>query len=210
MKSKILSLNIGHPEEMFWEGKSVISSMKKWPTDSPLKVHFDHIDGDSFKNSDLHGTIDSVIYLMGTDALAEYSQLLGKIVQPGDAGENVTLECLQESQVEIGDEFQIGEVCLIATFPRIPCGKVNYRFQHAEAQQKMKDLGRSGFYGKITQIGQISKSDIFEKIRPSHSGVKITEVYQHWVTNRGPNADLYHRLKSVSTFPAKALAILKG
>ena len=50
MTPKILSLNVGGPAPMEWNGKTIKSSMLKKPIDGPLVVHLDHIDGDSFAN----------------------------------------------------------------------------------------------------------------------------------------------------------------
>ncbi len=190
---------------MFWKDKSVVSSMEKLPVEHPLDVKLDQIVGDSFKNADLHGTVDSVIYIMGLDALNEYSSLLGKPVKPGAAGENITVESLHESNVFVGDVFEIGEVQLVATAPRIPCGKVNYRFQHENAQQIMKDLGRSGFYGKILKPGLIKNGDFLKKISECSQKVSIQEIYTSVVENRLPNSGLYQRLKDNPHFPKNYL-----
>lgn len=210
MQANIISLNIGQPEEMFWDGKSVVSSMHRKPISGGLIVHKDHIDGDGFKNASVHGTIDSVIYLMGQDALEEYAKLLGKNVSAGEAGENVTLDALDERAVAVGDEFRVGEVVFQATFPRIPCGKVNFRFQHAQAQNLMMALGRSGVYGKIIAPGKIKHTDKLVRTKMATNRISIAKVYDTWIRKDFPNPELFQSLKDNSAFPVGALQRLRS
>src|SRR5438874_1872249 len=110
MKTKILSLNVGGPAPIEWNGHRIISSMKKSPVQE-LNVHLYNIDGDSFASPQHHGTPDSVLYVFGMKSILEYMNMLGRTTyQPGALGENVTVEDLDETKVSIGDVFQIGPV----------------------------------------------------------------------------------------------------
>ncbi len=209
MKSQILSLNIGHPAEISWEGKSAVTSMHKTSVPGPLIVHLDHIEGDSFSNPVNHGTIDSVLYMMGQDALDAYGKLLGKKVDFGDLGENLSLDALDETKISVGDIFQIGEVVAQATFPRIPCGKVNIRMQHPKGQQLLKDVGRSGIYFRILKPGKIYLQDQVARIEESKYPFLISELYQIWNQARFANAEIYERAVKNGAFMQKALDVFR-
>lgn len=179
MTAQILSLNIGHPEMMEWEGKSVLSSMHKHSVLGPLQVHFDRIDDNSFANPEFHGTIDSVLYAFGLTSAQKFVELLGRTdYPPGATGETVTVDHLDETEISVGDIFQFGEVRAQASFPRIPCGKVTIRMQHAQGQKAMQDCGRSGVYFRILQPGWIHQKDQVKRIERSPHPFLISKVYR--------------------------------
>lgn len=179
MKSQILSLNVAHPREMSFAGKTIRSSMLKDPVPGPLQVSKTSIEGDSFANPKFHGTVDSVLYALGQAQALEIMRLLGRdSYKPGELGENLTLDNFDEREISVGDVFQIGTVVAQATFPRIPCGKVNFRLSHPDGQRCMQESGRSGVYFRILEPGTIDRSDSVERIEKSAQTFLISEVYK--------------------------------
>ena len=168
---------------------------------SHLDVRELSIDGDRFANSKFHGTPDAVLYAMGVDALEKYFATLGHSHTHGLVGENLTLDRLDERDVSVGDVFQIGEVIAQATFPRIPCAKLNFVLQHPDAQKAMIDLKRSGVYFRILRPGVIRTGDEFERIEESEAPFSIFEVYERMVGGV-PMTDADHaRVNANGTFP---------
>ncbi|MGZ3695146.1 MAG: MOSC domain-containing protein [Bdellovibrionota bacterium] len=208
MKSKILSLNIGHPAPMEWNGKSIVSSMLKHPVPGPLVVHRDHIQGNSFAHPEFHGTLDFLLYIYGLPSIASFLRTLkmdpsGYI--PGTTGETLTVDDFDETKVNVGDTFQIGEVIVQANFPRIPCGKVSFRMQHEQGQKAMQDCGRSGVYLRVLQPGKISMGDsvvLKEKAKVTFS---IFELYGLQVKKEKPSAEQLERAVANGAFPVKYL-----
>jgi MOSC domain-containing protein YiiM len=185
MKTQILSLNIGQPELMVWGDKQVYSSMHKKPVQGPLRVTLTNIEGDSFAHN-VHGTVDSVIYIYAVQSALEFLKRIGKSeYQPGALGENITVSEFDETQISIGDVFQIGSVKAQATYPRIPCGKVNIRMQHPEGQKQMIQSGRSGVYFKILEPGMISLQDKVERIEERQNKLLISDVYRITTSGQG-------------------------
>lgn len=168
---------------MEFEGKKIMSSMLKDPVAGPLIVSKTTIEGDSFANPNFHGTSDSVLYALGLKQALEIMRLIGRdSFQPGALGENLTLDDFDELQVSVGDIFRIGGVTAQASFPRIPCSKVNFRLCHPEGKKSMEVSGRSGVYFRILEPGQISKSDKVERIEKSKHTYPIADVYKKVVT----------------------------
>lgn len=207
MKAKILSLNIGGPAPMEWEGKSVLSSMKKESVPGPLVVHEDRIDGNSFASPNYHGTIDSVLYAFGLSSAEVFmKELGGGEYKAGATGETVTLDHFDETQISVGDIFRFGEVLAQATYPRIPCGKVNFRMQNGNGQQAMKDCGRSGVYFKILRPGKISLGDIVERTEEAKHKVPISELYEKIVKNAKLTGALAEAARANGCIPERILA----
>ena len=188
MKTKILALNVGVPETMEWNGQKVVSSMRKSTVDGPLVVSMTNVEGDVFQSTS-HGTPDSVLYAYGLASANEVVKRLGRSTyEPGALGENLTLEAFDEEIVSVGDTFRIGEVLAQATFPRIPCVKVNIRMCHSEGQKAMHATARSGVYFRILEPGIVRKSDQVELITKSEVPLSIADVYRFVVAGgRWPN-----------------------
>jgi MOSC domain-containing protein YiiM len=207
MKAKILSLNIGGPAPMEWEGKSVLSSMKKEPVAGPLVVHEDRIEGNSFASPNFHGTPDSVLYAYGMNSAKIFmKELGGGDYKAGATGETITLDELDEKEVSVGDIFRFGEVLAQATYPRIPCGKVNFRMHHAHGQQAMKDCGRSGVYFRILKTGKISLNDVVERTELANHRVSIFDLYEKIVKNEKFSGAMAEMARANGCIPERILA----
>lgn len=177
-KMKILSLQVGAPKQYDWNGRSIQSSMLKTAVSS-LKVSLTNVEGDRFSNPQFHGTPDSVVYVMSKDTYTEMNNKLGLQLQPGQLGENVTVDTLDEQHIEIGDIYQIGEVVMEATGPRIPCEKINFVTQNANGQMAFVEIQRPGVYFKIIETGEINSADQLQPLKKSGSGLSVSELYKY-------------------------------
>jgi MOSC domain-containing protein YiiM len=182
MIGKILSLNIGTPRRLEWNGKSLMSSMPKNPVADPLIVHLDRIEGNSFANGNHHGTIESLLYIYGIPSALKFMAVLGHDEYlPGTTGETLTVDDFDESKVSVGDIFQIGDVLARATYPRIPCVKLNFLLQRDDAQNAMLECGYPGVYFQIIKGGQISLSDSVQCIEPAKHRLSIFDLYRKMI-----------------------------
>lgn len=205
MKSKILSLSISKPEALQWNNKTISSSMNKRSVDQ-LIVHEDRIEGDIFAETSIHGTADSILYIVSKTMGDQFFQKIGLgEYQKGAIGENILVDEFDESQVNVGDIFQIGEVQVQATFPRRPCSKVNFRFQNPEAMKAMLDLQRSGVYFRVLKPGVIRKTDEVVLAKKTDAPFSIRELYILFTKQRPATQDDYDRLSKNSGLPAKQL-----
>ncbi|MGE4130876.1 MAG: MOSC domain-containing protein [Bdellovibrionales bacterium] len=202
MNCKILSLNVGQPEEMVWEDKRIVSSMRKSPIAGPLIVGMTSVEGDGFSNARLHGTPDSVLYAYGMSSVLHFLQKIGRSsYEPGALGENLTVDELNEDEVSVGDEFQIGEVLAQATFPRIPCGKVNIRIKHPDARETMANNHRTGVYFRILRPGRIERGSSFERTKLAQVRFSILEACRLEISRALPSADQLERIRLNGAFP---------
>lgn len=206
LSAKILSLNIGTPAQIHWRGRQTLTSMRKQAVAGPLVVHPDHIEGNSFANPQSHGTMHSVLYAYGLASALEFAQGLGlDRYIPGSTGETLTLDDLDEDAVSVGDIFEIGEVIAQATFPRIPCGKVNFCMQHPDGQKAMIDCGRSGVYFRILKPGLIHATDLLRRTENSTYPFPIGRLYELITTGNSPTADELEMAKRNPAFLEKQI-----
>ena len=133
-------------------------------------------------------------------------ELGGGEYKAGSTGETITLDHLDESQVSAGDIFQFGEVLAQATYPRIPCGKVNFRMQHPHGQQAMKDCGKSGVYFKSLRPGKIAMGDAVERIEQAEHRVPISELYEKIVKGEKLSPGMAAAARANGCIPERILA----
>lgn len=205
LKQVVESVNVGVPQTFEFGGKTIETSMLKTAIPE-IAVSFTSIDGDRFANANFHGTPDSLLYAYGRDAMAPYAGKLGRsLIVAGELGENITLAQLDEAAVSVGDRFKIGTVLAEATFPRIPCTKLNFVFQNSFAQRAMIEVGRSGIYFRILEAGVIRAGDSFERVSRAKTEFTIADVYRRMVGPLKLSAADYSRALDNGAFPADRL-----
>jgi len=175
---KVLSLQVGMPQKIEWRGREIQTSMVKKTSPGPLKVSMSEIEGDKFQGAHIHGTVDSVFYAMARETYELMQQKLNLTLSNGQLGENATMSSLDESQVEIGDVFEIGSVQVQATAPRFPCEKVNFVTKDPEGQMTFASINRPGVYFKIIKPGEIPVGSELKLIKKSNSGISIAEYFR--------------------------------
>ena len=77
-------------------------------------------------------------------------------------GENLTLEGLEGELVHIGDQFRVGSAIVQVTQPRMPCYKLGLRFGRDDMARRFWVSGRSGFYLRVLEEGQVEAGDHVE------------------------------------------------
>ncbi len=150
----ITSLNIGKIKRYDWRG-GTDSALFKSPVAEDTLLNNMGLEGDYQANLKNHGGIDKAILIIPE---TNYS-LLG-VQQPfGYLGENITLSEIDETQVSLGDKFQIGNVILEVSQPRNPCWKLNALSGNDTLLKRYAESGHVGFYCRVLQKGNLKVGD---------------------------------------------------
>ena len=175
---KIVSTNIGEPRVMNWNGKEVKTGIFKFPVDHPIFLGSEDVENDHVIDRRYHGGIDKACYLYSADHYNYWKKLYPELdFFWGMFGENLTVEGLHETQVNIGDIFQIGEAVVQATQPRQPCFKLEFRFKNNHIVKQFVDSGFSGVYVRIIKNGNVKTGDQVELIERKNS-ISVQKVYE--------------------------------
>jgi MOSC domain-containing protein YiiM len=129
-------------------------------TPSQIEVKKLGLEGDEQCNLSVHGGLDKAVYMMPSQHYAFWQARreekgLDTDLPWGYLGENLVVEGLSESQVRIGDEFELGSVRLRVTDPREPCHKFAIRMGYGAAPKQMIQQGNCGWYLRVVQAGPI-------------------------------------------------------
>ena len=114
----------------------------------------------------------------------------------GTFGENLTTDGLAEDEVQIGDRFRVGTVELVATEPRMPCSKLNARFDRSDMVKRFLRSERTGFYFAVAREGHIEAGDSMEVLARAEHGVTMADVTRLYSSQRD-NVPLLRRAIAV-------------
>jgi len=175
---RIVSTNIGEPRTFKHRGKEVKTGIFKFPLDDGIFLGAKDVKGDHVIDRRYHGGVDKACYLYSADHYKYWQELYPNLEMPwGMFGENLTVEGLQEAQINIGDMFKIGDAVVQATQPRQPCYKLEFRFRDKTIVRKFVESGFSGVYVRVLQDGKVSAGQSME-LRGRNDSASIQQVYR--------------------------------
>jgi ferredoxin-NADP reductase len=109
----LLSVNVGLPKNVTWQGKTVYTGVWKHPVDGPAMVRRLNIDGDGQGDLAGHGGEQRAVLVYQVQSYRHWQQHFGRDdLGYGQFGENLTVDGLTDDEVCIGDRYRIGEAAL--------------------------------------------------------------------------------------------------
>ena len=198
---KLISINAGLPREVVVAGKSVRTSIWKYPVQGRIRVSTLNIDGDQQSDLSVHGGVDKAVYLYPSEHYSYWrTQLAGLDLPWGAFGENFTSEGILEDQVTIGDRLRVGSAEFMVTQPRMPCFKLGIRFNRRDMVKRFLESKRTGFYLSVIREGEVEKGDAIEFTEKQKSGVTITDIVNLYTID-SENQELLRRATELAALP---------
>jgi MOSC domain-containing protein YiiM len=200
---RLLSVNVGLPREVEWQGKVIRTSIFKAPVAGTLRVSMLKIEGDEQADPSVHGGIDKAICFYPHEHYPFWYEELGnEKLSMGSFGENFTTEGLLEDSVFIGDRLRVGSAVCSVTQPRMPCLKLGARFGRQDIIKRFLDSGRSGFYVRVLQEGEVRAGDTIEILSRDQSQVSVADIVALF-NSETDNDDLLNKVIDLETLPDK-------
>src|SRR5262245_28799638 len=120
--SRLLSVNVGLPRDVAWQGKTVHTGIWKEPVTGPRMVRRLNIDGDGQGDLAGHGGEQRAVLVYQAESLRYWEGILGRSrLGFGQFGENFSVEGLADDEVCIGDRYRVGGALFEVTQPRVTC-----------------------------------------------------------------------------------------
>lgn len=198
---KLISVCVGLPREVNWKGKAVTTGIFKQPVQGRVMMRSLNLEGDQQADLTVHGGVEKAIYAYPMEHYAYWRQELPDEAFPwGAFGENLTVEGLLETTVNIGDRFRIGNAEVMVTQPRFPCFKLNLKFGRDDMVKRFLNSRLSGIYFSVLQEGEIGAGDAIELIKRDEHNVTVADIVRIYV--REANDDLVRRAIQVPALAA--------
>jgi MOSC domain-containing protein YiiM len=187
---KLLSVNVGQPRTVEWQGRMVETSIFKAPIAGPVALRRLNLDGDRQADLSLHGGAHKAVYVYPSEHYAFWRAELPGVELPwGMFGENFTTTGLLED-VQIGDRYRIGSAEVLISEPRVPCYKLALKFGRADMVKRFLASGRTGFYVMVVDEGVVQAGDAIELLARDQHGVTIADVTRLYASKHPDPATL--------------------
>ncbi|WP_407872975.1 MOSC domain-containing protein [Paenibacillus sp. P36] len=178
MTLEIVSVNVGQPQIVEYQGKELVTGIYKSPVSSSLYVSKTQLDGDGQADLTVHGGVDKALCVYPEEHYAYWEEVLGHKLEAGAFGENLTVRGFLETDVCIGDIYAIDEVIVQVSQPRQPCFKVGKRLEWAKTPLHMQETGYTGFYFRVLQEGFLSVNSEVKLVAKDADGVTLAYANQ--------------------------------
>jgi ferredoxin-NADP reductase/MOSC domain-containing protein YiiM len=175
--ARLLSVNVGVPREVTWNGKTVRTAVWKSPVRERRRVRKLNIDGDAQADLAGHGGEQRAVFVYQMDSYHYWEQFLGRNdFSFGQFGENFTVEGLADDEVCIGDRYRIADATFEVTQPRVTCFRVGIRMNEPRMPALLVAHHRPGFYFRVLQEGEVGPGDEVVKIADGPERISVAEM----------------------------------
>ncbi|MFH4680026.1 MOSC domain-containing protein [Vibrio diabolicus] len=109
-----------------------------------------------------HGGIQKALHIYPSEHYPIWQQELGErtiFQSAGSFGENISSKGVTESTICLKDKIRIGSTLLEVSQGRMPCWKLNVRFDQHDMARRLQDTLRTGWYFRVLEEGDIGAGD---------------------------------------------------
>lgn len=194
---KVISVNVGQPTALQVGHHTAVTGIRKHPVPGHVRVTVSGLEGDRVLNRRYHGGPDQAVYVYTREDYDEWTERLGRPLEPGIFGENVVISGLESADVRVGERFRVADVLIEATAARTPCGTLGARMEDAGFVKRFVQARRPGFYARVLQEGDIERGDPVTRTPAPEGAPTIGELFDlRYAATRDPE-----QLRRFLTFP---------
>lgn len=176
---QIISTNIAKPTTIIFAGEEIITGIYKSPTNQPIYLGKEVVQGDEVSDRENHGGEFKACYLFSENHYAYWKNLYQNLDWNwGMFGENLTVSNLDETKIYIGDIYKLGTALVQITQPREPCYKFGVKFGTQRVLKQFVKHGRPGTYVRILEAGFVKTGDHFELIEKAKNSLTTAQLYK--------------------------------
>src|SRR4051794_29284765 len=174
---RLTSVNVGLPQDVAWQGRTVRTAVWKRPVDGARLVRRLNIEGDGQGDLAGHGGPNRAVFVYQLESYEYWRRQLGRDdFTYGEFGENFTVRGLADDQVCIGDRFRIGEALFEVSQPRVTCYRVGIRMNDTRMPALLVSHHRPGFYLRVLREGAVQAGDQIEKVAAGAEAMTVAGV----------------------------------
>src|SRR3954464_11254591 len=174
---RLVSVNVGMPRDVEWEGRTVHTGIWKDPVGGRRMVRRLNVDGDGQGDVQGHGGVNRAVFVYQVESYRYWQQVLGRDdFTFGQFGENLTVEGLGDDEVCIGDRYRIGAARFEVTQPRVTCYRVGIRMDEPSMPALLVAHGRPGFYLRVLEEGVVQAGDDVVHIATGPEAMTVAEL----------------------------------
>jgi ferredoxin-NADP reductase/MOSC domain-containing protein YiiM len=174
---RLLSVNVGTPRTVAWQGRQVRTAIFKDPVTGPKFVGRINIEGDDQADRLAHGGEHRAVFVYQIESYRYWEEELGRgDFAYGQFGENFTVEGLSDDDVCIGDRYRIGGALFEVTQPRVTCYRVGIRLDEPRMPAMLVSHKRPGFYLRVLEEGVVQAGQEIVKVFEGPEAMTVAEI----------------------------------
>ncbi|WMJ73957.1 MOSC domain-containing protein [Cytophagaceae bacterium ABcell3] len=190
---EVLSTNISELKKISVNGREEKTGFFKSVVHRPISLGKNGVEGDRIGDRVHHGGPDKACYLYSFDHYdfwrAKYPNLNWDY---GMFGENLTVQGLNEAEVNIGDIFNVGTATVQLSQPRQPCYKLGVKFEDPKMVKAFKSTPYPGVYVRVLEEGFVKAGDNFQLVNKSHNSLSVAQVFE-LIYDKTPCSEILHQ-----------------
>jgi MOSC domain-containing protein YiiM len=169
------------------------SAIAKRPREGVVQVLEEGLAPDEQADRCVHGGPEMALHLYPLDHHAYWREELGGselLDESGAFGSNLAVRGMLESDVHIGDRFRLGSALIEVSQPRQPCWKIEHRFGHKGMVARIIETGRSGWYFRVLETGEVQAGDAIERVTVGEADWSVQRAFMALVAGKASRDDL--------------------
>src|SRR6516164_1972662 len=175
--ARLLSVNVGLPRDIEWQGKTVHTAVWKTPVQGRRMARRLNIDGDGQGDLAGHGGEHRAVFVYQIESYRYWQNQLGRNdFTYGQFGENFTIEGLADTEVCIGDHYRIGDALFEVTQPRVTCYRVGIRLNEPQMAALLVAHARPGFYCRVLEEGELQAGDEIIQVSAGPERMSVADI----------------------------------
>ncbi|MCY8535177.1 MOSC domain-containing protein [Bacillus vallismortis] len=182
----VLSLNLGKPQTLEYDGRKIETGIMKQPAASAVMLYRENFEGDGQADLMNHGGLDKAVCVYPAEHYPFWEDFLSRPLPSAAFGENLTVMGLTEENICIGDVFQLDEAVVQVSQPRQPCVKLAKKFGVKEMVLKVQQTGYTGFYFRVLEEGRVAPGAKLELLSRGEKDISVqfaNRIKYHDVNN---------------------------
>jgi len=174
---RLVSVNVGMPSDVNWEGRVVRTAIWKRPVEGPRMVRRLNVDGDGQADLNGHGGVNRAVFVYQIESYRYWESFLKRDdFTCGQFGENFTVEGLGDDEVCIGDRYRIGAALFEVSQPRVTCFRVGIRMNEPQMPSLLVAHRRPGFYLRVIEEGEVQAGDAVQRVQRGPEAMTVAEI----------------------------------
>jgi MOSC domain-containing protein YiiM len=180
------SIYIGQPKTLHDERGEWRSTVYRDLVTGPATVETRGLLGDQC-TQDYHHSPECALCVHPADHYRFWNKQYGMSLQPGNVGENFTLEAISEDEICLGDIVRIGTARVQVSAPRTPCANQARRVGRADWIKLTLAELRPGFYLRVLEPGVVEAGDAWQLVERLNPGSSLTVLNRCWYHDFEPD-----------------------
>jgi MOSC domain-containing protein YiiM len=206
---RVISVNVGRIANEFDGRQRYTTGIGKRPIAGSASLERERIVGDEIADLKNHGGPDRALYAYAAEDYAWWEAELGRPLNYGLFGENLTLTGIDVNGASVGERWRIGDAIVRVTSPRIPCFKLAHVVGEPNFVKRFAAAHRPGAYLAIERAAAIGSGDDVEILSRPEKRLTLREFTTIYFEERDRAAALLDIADMTDAWRAWALGTLE-